>query len=250
MLEPHHDRIALIANDSGAATTYRELEARSNQCAHYLRGLGIRGSDDVVAVLLDNDVHYYDLLVGVRRSGATFTALNYDLDPDSLSHILALSRAKVLVATDTMAALAARIVNATSAAPPHCLVVGSSDPIPPVPNGFQPYDEVIGAASTDPLRDPSIGGFLNFTSGSSGMPKPIITAGAACLRSRPFPPGRCRRWSGINTVSTWSPAPFITRCRDWSVRWCTRAAARSCCFAISHPNMCSRPSSATESLIR
>ncbi len=110
MPEPNPDRIALIADDGGAAVTYRELEARSNQCAHYVRGLGMCGSDDVVAVLVDNDVHYYHLLVGVRRSGATFTALNYDLDPDSLSHILPVCRAKVLVATDTMADLAARIV--------------------------------------------------------------------------------------------------------------------------------------------
>jgi long-chain acyl-CoA synthetase len=177
MLEPHHDRIAVIADDSGATVTYRELEARSNQCAHYVRGLGMCGGEDVVAVLLDNDVHYYDLLVGVRRSGATFTALNYDLDPDSLSHILAVSRAKVLVATDTMADLAARIVNATSAPPPHCLIVASSDRIPLVPSGFRRYDEVIGAASAEPLPDPSIGGFLNFTSGSSGMPKPIHYGG-------------------------------------------------------------------------
>jgi amino acid adenylation domain-containing protein len=61
--------------DSQGAWTYQELDARSNQLAHYLRAHGIR-AQDVVAIYGHRSVSLVWALLGVLKAGAAFTILD------------------------------------------------------------------------------------------------------------------------------------------------------------------------------
>src|SRR5271157_4014630 len=76
-----------VIGDDGEVISYRILDERSNQFAHYLRSIGI-GGDDVVAVLMNNNVRFYEVAWGARRSGIAFTTINYELEPDAIAHIV------------------------------------------------------------------------------------------------------------------------------------------------------------------
>src|ERR687888_238130 len=94
---PH--RPAVVMGGSGAVVTYRELDERSNQFAHYLRNIEL-GPDDVVAVLMDNNPRYHEVAWGVRRIGRYFTPVNTHLTADEVAYIVNDSQATVLVAND------------------------------------------------------------------------------------------------------------------------------------------------------
>lgn len=72
---------------------------------------------------MDNDLHFYEILSGIERSGATYASVNYDLTANAICHIIRDSGAAVLVTTPRLAELSATV---TGDRPPnlqHVLVV-------------------------------------------------------------------------------------------------------------------------------
>ena len=57
--------------------TYRELNARANRVARYLRSLGV-GPDDVIGLVLERSIDLMVALLGVQKAGAAYLPL----DPD------------------------------------------------------------------------------------------------------------------------------------------------------------------------
>ncbi|HZZ89736.1 MAG TPA: AMP-binding protein, partial [Caulobacteraceae bacterium] len=51
------DKPAMIAAESGAQVTYRELNDRSNQLAQFLHAQGLRRGDHI-AILMENNLRY------------------------------------------------------------------------------------------------------------------------------------------------------------------------------------------------
>ena len=70
------DTIALVSEDD--QLTYRELNARANQLAHYLISCGV-GADTLVAVCLERSVEMMVAVIAVLKAGGAYVPF----DPQS-----------------------------------------------------------------------------------------------------------------------------------------------------------------------
>lgn len=185
------DRMAVISDADGIALTYGELDERANQFAHYLRNAGLRGGDDAVAVLMDNDLHFFEVLSGIERSGASYASVNYDLTASVIRYIVENSGAAVLVTTTRLAGLAATVIGDRPPNLRHVLVVEghSGEDSDVFAHGFERYQDVVRPMPTSPVDDPNLDGntWINYTSGSTGLPKSVRfnSSGLALMGSLP-----------------------------------------------------------------
>ncbi|MDE1178966.1 AMP-binding protein [Paraburkholderia sp.] len=93
-LAAHPARTAFI--DGDATLSYAQFDALAEQGARWLEAQGI-GAGDRVAVWLVNRIEWLTLLFGAARIGATVVAVNTRYRRLEVQHILAKSRAKLLV---------------------------------------------------------------------------------------------------------------------------------------------------------
>ncbi|MDD5271558.1 MAG: amino acid adenylation domain-containing protein, partial [Methylovulum sp.] len=73
--QAHHCPDVVALRYSGQVLTYAELNRRANQCAHYLRGLGV-GPGQIVAVLMDRSPELPIVLLAILKSGAAYLPLD------------------------------------------------------------------------------------------------------------------------------------------------------------------------------
>lgn len=78
--------VAVIFQDQ--RLTYRELEARANQLAHYLRTLGV-GRETFVGISVYRSLEMVIGILGILKAGATYVPLDPTLPLDRLSYMLA-----------------------------------------------------------------------------------------------------------------------------------------------------------------
>lgn len=89
------DKPAYVMAGSGVVVTYRELNERSNQYAHYLRGLGLtRG--DTIAIVMENNPQFLQVCWGGLRSGLYYTPINWHLSRDEMAYVVKDSKARVI----------------------------------------------------------------------------------------------------------------------------------------------------------
>jgi bile acid-coenzyme A ligase len=157
MLAAEHadDDVAVVfaAEDGGEQPiTWKELEARANQVAHFLADRGV-GQDDVVVVALRNSPEHLFTGFGAWKIGASVLPLRWDLPEWERDRLLAVAReanGKVVVAGWENAApgtVTPDDIDATANL--------SSDP--PEPDAIPPYTRLIA------------------TSGATGSPKIVVT---------------------------------------------------------------------------
>ncbi|MFJ1580249.1 Pls/PosA family non-ribosomal peptide synthetase [Streptomyces sp. NPDC088182] len=146
------------------ALTYAELDARANQLAHFLRGLGT-GPGSRIAVLIPRSVEMYVSLLAVGKAGAVFVPVDPASPPDRLAFIMEDAAVDLVLTTSALAP-------AVGGLP--CRVVE-----------LDPYGrDVAGAPTSRPLPDrpepcPEDGhpaAYIMYTSGSSGRPKGVRVA--------------------------------------------------------------------------
>jgi acyl-CoA synthetase (AMP-forming)/AMP-acid ligase II len=160
------ERAAVVMHPSGATVTYGELEARSMRLAHALRACGI-GVGDHVAVLLDNQPEFFDAVWAAQRLGAYVTPINWHLTADEAGYIVADCDATALVATARLADVVAAMGDDLAAVTTRIAVDGD---LP----GFDRYDDVVAGADAGPLVDQREGGWMFYSSGTTGRPKGIL----------------------------------------------------------------------------
>ena len=90
------NRPAIIMTGSGHVTTFRELESDANRFARLLRDRGLRRGDHV-AVMLENDPHFYVVVWGALRSGIYVTPINWHLGPAETGYIVEDCEAEAVV---------------------------------------------------------------------------------------------------------------------------------------------------------
>ncbi len=95
------DNMAVIFNqdsdNSKIQLTYRELNARANQLAHYLRGTYDIQPDDLVALSLERSEMMLIAILGVLKSGAAYVPMAVDYPEERISYILEDTKAKVVL---------------------------------------------------------------------------------------------------------------------------------------------------------
>jgi amino acid adenylation domain-containing protein/non-ribosomal peptide synthase protein (TIGR01720 family) len=88
------DRIAAVHTDEDL--TYRELNARANKLARYLRKLGV-GPETCVGVLMERSLEMLVALLGVLKAGGAYVPLDPEYPQERLAFMLADSGATALL---------------------------------------------------------------------------------------------------------------------------------------------------------
>ncbi len=152
------DHAALVMGGTGEARTYRQLEDASNRVAQLLRARGLRPGDNL-AVLLQNRPEWYEVVWGAMRAGLYVTPVNWHLTAAEAGYIVADSGARALVAdVDLATALGGVDLR---------LAVGGELP------GFEPYEAAVASQPAVPVDDECEGGWMLYSSGTTGRPKGI-----------------------------------------------------------------------------
>jgi amino acid adenylation domain-containing protein len=147
------DAVVLFAG--GQMLSYRELNQRANQLAHYLQALGV-GPNVLVGLCVERSLDMVVGLLGILKAGGAYLPLDPSYPIERLSFMLVDAHAPVLVAPH---ALAARL--ATKGTQAVCLDA----------------DAAIFARQSvaDPLSEVAIDNlaYVIYTSGSTGRPKGV-----------------------------------------------------------------------------
>ena len=93
-VEKTPDNIALVFEDQ--KLTYKELNEKANQLAHYLIENSIK-KNNIVAILLDFSISTIISILGILKSGATYLLIDKNLPTDRINYILNNSNTHLLI---------------------------------------------------------------------------------------------------------------------------------------------------------
>lgn len=97
--------IGLPAGQEPEIVTYRQLEERSNQMAHFFRAHGLQRFD-TVAIFMGNNARYHEVVWGAQRAGLRFVTVSSKLAAGELQYILEDSGAKIVIASPELIGVA------------------------------------------------------------------------------------------------------------------------------------------------
>jgi long-chain acyl-CoA synthetase len=154
IVSPHGDR------------TYGELNGRVNQLVSALRRRGLRAGD-AVALLCANRPEFVETYLATQRAGLRLTPVNWHLTGAEAGYIVADCGATAMVADARFADVARGAALDAPGLQARFAVTGAID-------GFEPYDDALGAESSADIVDPSLGTTMLYTSGTTGRPKGVL----------------------------------------------------------------------------
>jgi amino acid adenylation domain-containing protein len=149
------DTVAILQN--GRTLTYRDLDRRSNQFAHYLRSLGVR-MEMPVGVYLERSFEWVIAVVGIMKSGGCYVPLDLMYPKERLKYMIRQSQVLVVL---TQASLRTQLAE-----------VSSVEVIE-----LDTNESAISRQSNSPLEQsamPQSLAYILFTSGSTGRPKGVM----------------------------------------------------------------------------
>ncbi len=88
------DAVALVFQDQ--QLTYAQLNAKANQLAHYLSGLGVK-PDMMVAICVERSLEMVVGLLGILKAGGAYVPLDPEYPQERLAYMLADTAASVLL---------------------------------------------------------------------------------------------------------------------------------------------------------
>ena len=150
---------------SGTATSYRQLNDRSNQCARMFRALGL-AVGDTVALYLENNPRFFEICWAAQRSGLYFTAISTQLLADEVAYIVKDSGARLFITSRAMGATAAALRDRMPGVRHWIMVDGAIA-------GYESYEDLVSAQPLEPIGDETKGTDLLYSSGTTGRPKGI-----------------------------------------------------------------------------
>ncbi|MGB7411095.1 MAG: acyl-CoA synthetase [Sphingopyxis granuli] len=161
------EKTAILMAKSGVRLTYGELDARSNKMAHFFRGRGLRDGD-CVAVLMENNARYFEVVWGAQRSGLYYACLSTRLLAGEARYIIEDSGARILIASRALAPLAAEIM--TELDDVELFVTGDTG------GAWPNLDEAVANLPSNPIPDEANGIDMLYSSGTTGRPKGVKPA--------------------------------------------------------------------------
>lgn len=152
------------------ALTWGQLENQTNKIANYLRNVCGIGKGDVVQHMMTNSLEWYVTFMGVLKTGAAISPLNYRFAASDIKYACDVIGSKVFILHDTFLPRVEPIRGEMDYCE-HYIVVG--DNVPPDMVSYE--DIMIHGDPTPVLIDVSDDDMaeLMFTSGTTGAPKPV-----------------------------------------------------------------------------
>jgi amino acid adenylation domain-containing protein len=93
-VDEHPEAVALVYGEQ--QLSYRELDERANQLAHYLQSAGV-GPDTLVAVCLERTIEMVVALLGILKAGGAYLPLDASYPVERLRYMLEDSEARLLL---------------------------------------------------------------------------------------------------------------------------------------------------------
>ncbi|MEZ5560267.1 MAG: AMP-binding protein [Pseudomonadales bacterium] len=211
------DKSAVVHALTGATVSYRELNDRSNQLAQLMWDKGLRPTDHV-AIFMENNLRYFEVVWAALRSGLYLTTINRYLTDEEAGYILDNCEAQVLVTSKARADVA----KALPAFAPGCHTWLMTDGIE---DGYEAYEAAISAYPAEPLADEPAGQFMLYSSGTTGRPKGIVRPlSGTRIHEDAGPVGALQRllWGFDDNTVYLSPAPLY---HSAPIGFCTAALA-------------------------
>ncbi len=159
------DKIAYRMAATGQAVTFAELEATANQGAHLFRSLGLKRGDHI-AILLENHPRFFQIIWAAQRSGLYYTAISWRLQQEEVEYIVDNCEAKVFITSHERRAVVEPLVDKSPNVTARFMLDGTID-------GFESWEDAIGAQPTTPIADQAEGMSMLYSSGTTGYPKGI-----------------------------------------------------------------------------
>jgi len=149
--------------------TYRELNARANRLARYLRGLGV-GPETLVAISMERSPELIVGVLGILKAGGAYVPLDLAYPIKRLAFMLEDSQARMLL-TDSIYDLRLTIDDLGETDTP---IVNRKSKIVNLATNWpliarEPDGDLDGGACADNLA------YVIYTSGSTGAPKGVLT---------------------------------------------------------------------------
>jgi amino acid adenylation domain-containing protein/natural product biosynthesis luciferase-like monooxygenase protein len=148
------DTVAVVFEDQ--QLSYGELDQRSNQVAHHLRGLGM-GAEVVVGLCVERSLEMVVGLLAILKAGGAYLPLDPSYPPERLAYMLADARAPIVVAQGALL---------EQVPPPATQVVRLDAEWEEIAR--QPVSAPASEAGPDTLA------YVIYTSGSTGKPKGVM----------------------------------------------------------------------------
>ncbi|WP_439687780.1 Acyl-CoA synthetase [Cupriavidus oxalaticus] len=203
------DRVAYRMVPSGQAVTWRELELRSRKCAAALLASGHRVGDGI-AVLLENHVRYFEILLAAHRIGLYYTTISRHLKADEVRYIISDCNARsVFCSAQTLGDLEP---GALESMPVSRILLDGEQA------GFAKYEAWLDQIPDDVELPPTPEGTdFSYSSGTTGRPKGIKRPLAGANSFFNASPDARTRWKDLDSGSVYlSTAPFY---HTAPVRW-------------------------------
>ena len=159
------DHPAMIMAGSGETVTFGEMDAYANRFAQLLRARGLERGDHF-AVLMENNVHYLQVVWGSQRAGTMMVPISTRLTAPEIAYILKDAGAKFLLTSTHYAEAIAGIRNECPDLP--LLIVGGE--------GEEDYEAALAAQPAEPIADQAPGQYMLYSSGTTGRPKGVKPA--------------------------------------------------------------------------
>ncbi|RMZ58232.1 amino acid adenylation domain-containing protein [Chryseobacterium nematophagum] len=199
-VEKTPDDIALVYED--AKLTYRELNERSNQLAHYLLQNYQIKPDELIPLCLDRSEQMFIAILGVLKSGGAFVPIDPDFPMDRITYIVGDTKARLMIGEeDTIQNL-----------------YGSKDHIDDlsiISWDSSGMEEILSSYSRDnPKTDvgPKDLSYVIYTSGTTGNPKGVMIehGGVVNLVEFMIKPHRLNEYTHVGCYSNYIFDAFIS----------------------------------------
>lgn len=160
-------RIALVMDDSGETLSYGALVERADRAAHLYAALGV-AAGDTIAILVENQIRFPELVWAAKNSGLRYVAVSTHLNAADAAYIVNDAGARLLIASAATAPVAREMLAMLDPVPALLMLDGAEPP-------FKSYEEGIAAQPPTPLEGRWRGASMLYSSGTTGRPKGIET---------------------------------------------------------------------------
>lgn len=192
---------AIIIAGTYLQMDFETLNQRSNQVAQLLWQQGLRPGDHV-AIFMENNLRYFEIVWGAVRSGLVITPINRYFTTEEAAYVVEDCGARALFVSSFMSQVAVPLAAATPSCD-HKFVVDGALP------GYQDLDALQLTLSSDALAEEPRGQVMFYSSGTTGRPKGILrNEPAAAMSDGMYINARLRSYGMDENMVYLSPAPI------------------------------------------